>query len=89
MNNVKDYQEVLNRVNSMEFISIEEMAHNYVIEYDSLIESKEYTGKREGVLADNSQILSAYKLANRICTTADQAGTLCGGLNILKERLMP
>lgn len=72
-NNYKDYEKVLNRVNRMEFISTEEMAHNYVIEYDALIESKEYTGKREGVLADNSQILSAYKLANRICTTADQA----------------
>ena len=31
----------------MEFISTEEMAHNYVLEYDTLIESKEYTGKEK------------------------------------------
>lgn len=73
MNDVNEYKEVLDKIKSMEFISIEEMAHNYVIEYDTLIESKENTGNTKGVLADNSQILSAYKLANKMYTTVGQA----------------
>lgn len=73
MNNVKDYKKVIDKVNSIEYISIEEMAHNYVIEYDALIKSRENIGKTKNILADNRQILSAYKLANKLCTTANQA----------------